>query len=625
MKNKRIKIYKINKGQYLNEIEPFKSKGIPSNIILFKELPGCGATRCEIEFPRHSIIVEPNVPVIKGKKKQFGKLVCGIFEGVTTDDILAYLENNIEYKKLIVTPESFWKVKEALEDSRFEIYTDFFLLFDECEKIIQDISYRTDIALPMDDFFRFEHKAFVSATPIVPSDPRFELNKFTVHKIQPSFTYAQSMQLICTNNVLTTTKKFIDENPNDKYFIFFNTTDTIHEVITKLKIKNESMVFCAEKSRRKLRINGYKDSDVKTEITAFKKYNFFTSRFFSAVDIDYDLFQCNPTIILITDIVSAQHSMLDPFTEAIQIQGRFRETKEHPFTRNLVHISNVDPELISMSEAEVKKYLAECHIVFKAVHRYHESATTAAAKDVLSQVLKRIDYAKYLKKYSLERNYDMIDNLIFEERVKGIYQNANKLKDAYSECSHFKIDNNYAEESYSFTDKDRKKANKKNIRLKSLNEIVADSLTDLHTRKRMNLITEFGYTMEITSFQLDFPEQMAIINKYGIDNSELVNFNIYQIQHLLIKQKKQVDHFGMMTYIQQNFQIGKAYTGNKMTALLKVGFKDNNIHGITPSLDYLRKFAKFNPSNKKAWMGKNELGKDIRGYIITKFEDGTLN
>lgn len=75
MTNSIITAHKISRNKYLNQIEPFKGTGIPSDIILFKILPGLGATRCEIEFPRHSIILEPNVPVIKGKSLQFKGLV----------------------------------------------------------------------------------------------------------------------------------------------------------------------------------------------------------------------------------------------------------------------------------------------------------------------------------------------------------------------------------------------------------------------------------------------------------------------------------------------------------------------------------------------------------------------
>ncbi len=616
--------HKINKSQYLSQIEPFKSKGIPSNIILFKELPGCGATRCEIEFPRHSIIVEPNVPVIKGKKKQFGKLVCGIFEGVKTDHILEYLENDVQFKKLIVTPESFWKVKEAIEDSQFKLYADFFLLFDECEKIIQDVSYRSDISLPMEDFFQFQNKAFVSATPILPSDPRFVDNKFKIHTVQPTFKYAQHLQLICTNNIIYSIDRYIKQNPSDKYFIFFNSTDTIHEVIDKMKIMNESMIFCADKSRKKLIANDYKRTQVMTDISTFKKYNFFTSRFFSAVDINYELFRCDPTIILVTDVVSAEHSMLDPFTEAVQIQGRFRETEDNPIKRKIVHIANIKPDYTSLSKPEIIEYLNECHTIYKAVHRFHSSATTPSAKDVLSQVLERIDYAKYLKKGTMERNFDMIDNLIFEEQVKGIYQSANLLKTAYELCTHFLVD--FQEEKYSFSDQDRKKATDKNTRLKSLYTIIGDGLKQLHDRQSKGNVSDFEYANEMANFQIDFPDQMAIINKYGIDNSYKIGFNIYQIKAILIKEQKRVDHFGMMTFIHQQLKIGKVYTSNKLTSILREGLTNNKIGFQKATLRYLRRnFAEISDPKDRVYIGKDQNGKEIRGYKIIRFLDKGLD
>ena len=55
---------KINKGQWLSDVLPM----IPSNVILNKTITGCGATTLEINAPRNSIIIEPNVPVIIGKK-----------------------------------------------------------------------------------------------------------------------------------------------------------------------------------------------------------------------------------------------------------------------------------------------------------------------------------------------------------------------------------------------------------------------------------------------------------------------------------------------------------------------------------------------------------------------------
>ena len=54
----------INKGEWLSDV----IKELPTNTILNKTMTGCGATTLEINAARHSIIIEPNVPVIVGKK-----------------------------------------------------------------------------------------------------------------------------------------------------------------------------------------------------------------------------------------------------------------------------------------------------------------------------------------------------------------------------------------------------------------------------------------------------------------------------------------------------------------------------------------------------------------------------
>ena len=45
----------LHKGQYLSDV----MSEIPSNCILSKRIPGCGATTLELETQRNSIIVVP--------------------------------------------------------------------------------------------------------------------------------------------------------------------------------------------------------------------------------------------------------------------------------------------------------------------------------------------------------------------------------------------------------------------------------------------------------------------------------------------------------------------------------------------------------------------------------------
>lgn len=79
-----------------------------------------------------------------------------VYEGTTKDDLKEYLAGEQDgYRKIITTPEGFdKKVIHAMYETSTPVYDDYFLLFDECEKTIQDVGYRGDIYLPVEDFFK---------------------------------------------------------------------------------------------------------------------------------------------------------------------------------------------------------------------------------------------------------------------------------------------------------------------------------------------------------------------------------------------------------------------------------------------------------------------------------------
>lgn len=47
--------------QYLTDV----LEQIPTDVVLYKTITGFGATYSELKAARHSIVIEPNVPVIK--------------------------------------------------------------------------------------------------------------------------------------------------------------------------------------------------------------------------------------------------------------------------------------------------------------------------------------------------------------------------------------------------------------------------------------------------------------------------------------------------------------------------------------------------------------------------------
>ena len=69
----------------------------------------------------------------------------------------------------------------------------------------------------------------------------------------------------------------------------------------------------------KLKREGF--TAVSDNLTELAEVNFFTSRFYSAVDIKLDY---QPNVIVLTDVFHAPYSMIDPQTEVVQAIGRFR-------------------------------------------------------------------------------------------------------------------------------------------------------------------------------------------------------------------------------------------------------------------------------------------------------------
>lgn len=412
---------------YLNDIEPFKSSGIPSNSIVYKRVPGCGITTYQIRYAKqHSIIIEANVPVIKSKVKEHNnkyptELVLGVHKGIDVNDIKAYLLNDdIQYKKIITTPEGFvTKVLKAFKDNTDTLINDYFLLYDECEKIITDVSYRGAIAAPLDIFFKFKHKALVSATPLPFSDERFKA--FEYYEIVPDYDFSEPLTVIHTNSVIASLKSHLDVLKPEQVCIFLNSTSGIHAVIDALDIHAESKVFCSEDSVVKLLIKKYKHATSEFEVKDMAKFNFFTSRYFSAFDI---ILEHKPDVIVVSDIVFAKHSILDPQTEVIQIAGRLRKG-----ISSLTHITNYNPELEVMTQPEKLSYLEGSLDLHEAILELLSTSKRQGKDAMLDFFTEHSPYAGFYTEG--KRNTFMIDNALNEERVKMLYTNPELLTAAY--------------------------------------------------------------------------------------------------------------------------------------------------------------------------------------------------
>lgn len=426
----------INKGEWL--LDALKRIGydmIPTNTILDKTLPGLGATHSEIHSKRSSIIIEPNVPVILGKLDENENLEA-VYEKCEPHTIKSYLQMDIPFKKIITTPESFHKIRNAANGLGINIYKEYFCLFDECEKITQDIDYRRKIAQPIYDFFLFENKALVSATPLPMSHPELERQGFQKIKIVPTYDYKKNLELIVTNSYYKRLRKVLDSLKDSKHIcIFFNVTDGINELINNLEI-TDYKVFCSQKSVDKLNKRGI-DKAYSFIDYPLAKYNFFTCRFYSALDIL--LRKDKPDILLLTDLREGQFTMIDPLTEAIQIQGRFRKKGEDDITYNsLTHITTINPKMKVRTEVELVARITQFTDTYNLLKEQHDQETNEFKQEAIfedMQGLKRqelIDDEGNINPFS-------IDNLYNDERVKSYYQSAEHLYQAYLDTKFFNV------------------------------------------------------------------------------------------------------------------------------------------------------------------------------------------
>lgn len=427
----------LHKGEWL--LDALKRIGhsmIPSNCILNKTLTGLGATHSEIHSKRSSIIIEPNVPVILGKLDDNENLEA-VYAKCTPYNLKKYLQMDIPYKKIITTPESFYKIRKAASDLGINIYETFFCLFDECEKVTQDIDYRRKISQPIYDFFRFEQKAFVSATPLPMSHPEFERQGFQMVKIEPSFDYKKNLTLIVTNSYYMWLQRVLDSLRDSKHIcIFFNVTDGITELINNLGI-TDYKVFCSQESVDKLLKRGIVQAYSQIDYP-LAKYNFFTCRFYSALDIR--IAKHKPDIIILTDHRTANWTMVDPFTEAIQIQGRFRKRGKDDITYNsLTHISTVNPDIRVRSKEEIGNRVERFIATYNLLKKIHDEELDEFKKQAILEDMENLKYQDLIDERG-EINPFSVDNLYNEERVRSYYQSAESLYQAYVDTGFFNVE-----------------------------------------------------------------------------------------------------------------------------------------------------------------------------------------
>ena len=568
----------LHKGQYLSDV----MSEIPSNCILSKRIPGCGATTLELETQRNSIIVVPNVPVIKSKCGKYSNLL-GVYEDVTTDKIRNYLTNN-RLHKIITTPESFGKVKAAC--SSIDIYNHFFLLMDECHQLIKDVDYRTDIVLPMNDFFCFKSKALVSATPIGFSDPRFK--EFETVEVSADYDYRQEITVTHTYNTNKAISEYLEKHAEGTVCFFVNSVVMIYSIMKQFGILEDSAVYCAPKSRLKLKNeysfdNAYNDWSADT----MKRYNFFTGRFFTAFDLDLPY---QPDSVMVTDPYVSEYTMLDIDTDCIQICGRFRNG-----IKSATHIYRVNPDIITKDREQMEWEISAHEFAYNTIQTLYNSADNRESRFAFGAVLETMPFRKFLYP-DFTKNWFAIDNGINSVLVNNRYQSRQEIMDWYNGCHFF----NPAFENCGYNENDEK--------LKIVK--AARSVKD----KRRKMVQQLG-EMEApySEYALDYINDMRKIDPFiveafetlGKERIEELNYSERKIREEMILTQRKGNK--VVRLVKNIFKVGNRYSNEKIVNELTRIFEMLKIH---PEENIEPKVISLYYQAIPCWVGKK------RGYQL---------
>ena len=521
----------LKEGQHLQDV----MHEIPTNCILSKRIPGCGATTLELSTNHNSIILVPNVPVINSKcQKDPNNSLLGVYEAVTIDDIAEYLREHNIYK-IMTTPESFPKVKKACELCGLNIYTDFFLLDDECHQLVKDVDYREDIVKPMDDFFKFERKALASATPIGFSDPRFK--DFKTIEVCADYDYQQKIQVVHTYSVVKTVREYKENHKDNKVCIFFNSVDGIYSLMNQLNMLNNATVYCAPKSRFKLKSeHGFTNAYDVWSADTMKQYNFFTGRFYTAFDLELE--QEKPDLLMITDPFISPYTMLDVDTDCIQICGRFRNG-----ISSATHIYRTNEEIIAKTREQLEWEISGHEFAFRTIQSLYNSTDSKELRYGLGEAFETLPFRTYLNP-DLTKNWFRIDNEIHDQLALAKYKFIGQLDMAYENCHYFIPTFDY--KPYNANDE-------------KLMKVSSARSTKDKWRRMVQLLSEIGEPD--SEYAMDFKNEIRKIDFFIVDAYDLLG-------------KERIEEL--------SFTVGRAYTNKFIEEELTRIFDMVHIHPEKP-------------------------------------------
>jgi hypothetical protein len=436
---KTLKIKAQSGAKYLGDIIEFES-GLPKNCLFDKGRTGCGGTTIALEDGKPYVIAAPFVQLIKNKDAQM-KLkdmhICPVFEGVTVQDIRAYIlltTSSNRVPKIMTTYDGIEKVLEAIENPK-----DFNLLVDEYHLLLGQYNLRKSaISKLLDVYSRFGSYCFMTATPMTAEYTMSALANVPRLEVEwEDIELRKVVSIMCPKGVAPViyelVNSFINGEKEGNAYLFVNSVAFMKDVIEAcgLTFENCNLVY-SENNKTILPIE-------RGSLETPKKINMLTSTAFEGCDV-YDT---EGRTFVVSD-PSKVNSLLDISTTFSQISGRIRDAKDKTITHYY--------KTTRYSEVSLSEFKAQCDALkheTKDIVKSVNQATTDSARKVLSDLWKDNANDNYIARSDdgfLKFDNDMVTHDMHNYHVANQYRtgqwsetNKNNLGHAY-EKNGFDVD-----------------------------------------------------------------------------------------------------------------------------------------------------------------------------------------
>lgn len=412
--------------------------------ILNKVDTGCGATTVALTNTENTIVCCPSKSMIINKVKQYPnpQLNCpyhilGVMQGVYQKDISQFVDECKQKNhpvKIMVTYDSFYKVKDAVA------IEDFRVVIDEYQELLKIYSYRDKaVRRLLKDIKGLERITFISATPIPYGYIPDELKGLRNYKIDWGSTVRCKPVRKKTNEPYLAAKNIVLEHkigsgfnlngiyPKELYF-FVNSVKGIKNIIEGAGLTNgEVRVICADSIENRRTLDGI---EISTTASDNKPYTFCTSTVFYGSD-----FYSESGLVVIVSDRRNQNTRLDVATDIIQIAGRIRN-EDNPFRHIIFHIYNTGGKKQTRGDldAYLKERILSAESLIKQFNKADEYGKRALAERV--KMKDEHEFAMYDEgSNTVELNKMKINYLIYKfESVDEVYKNGATIREAYAKA-----------------------------------------------------------------------------------------------------------------------------------------------------------------------------------------------